>query len=73
MVLFPSVPQKEIEMATSECKYWRLSDAFANGDADSMEVAAEVPCCRCVRCRQAASDGILMAFEDGYVAEQIEN
>lgn len=47
----------------SECKYWAMSDAFADGDADILELT-EVPCCQCSRCRQAASDGVLMAFED---------
>ena len=67
----------------SECRYWRLSDAFANGDAEMLEMT-EVPCTRCIRCRQASSDGVLIAFDeldeetirslmmsdDGYVADQ---
>jgi hypothetical protein len=49
-------------MSKARCQYWEKAEAYANGDAEMIELT-DVPCGRCSECRRAASDGLLASGE----------
>jgi len=58
-------------MSKTRCKYWEKAEAYANGDAEIVELT-DVPCGLCAECRRAASDGVLSAGDFDVMYSDIE-